>query len=239
LLESSALVLAGARFVQLHNDPAKRIGASLLNRRMGFQAHFLLVRRFCERRGHRDMGVGREVHELVERTVEGLGYELVDVERAGGGLLRVTLDTAASAGIRIEDCERASHQLTHVLTVEGVPYERLEVSSPGVDRPLRKARDFERFVGSRVDVRLREPHEGSRSLQGRLLGLAGEAGSERITLDVSVETNGLPAGGRRRGARKPRAGRNVAPVQVQAVEVALAEIERAKLVPELDFRSGR
>lgn len=189
-------------------------------------------------------GVGREVQELVERTVEGLGYELVDVERAGGGLLRVMLDTpAGGAGIRIEDCERASHQLTHVLTVEGVPYERLEVSSPGVDRPLRRARDFARFVGARIEVRLREARDGRRTLQGKLLGLAGESGGERITLDVNGDTNEVPAARRRRGARKSNATRRSepqdGPVEVRAMELALAEIERAKLVPDLDFRSGR
>lgn len=185
------------------------------------------------------VGVGREVQELVERTVEGLGYELVDVERAGGGLLRVTLDTTASSGIRIEDCERASHQLTHVLTVENVPYERLEVSSPGVDRPLRKPRDFERFSGARIEVRLREPRDGKRTLQGKLLGIAGEPGAERITLDVTE----VPAAGRQRGAGngagRKRAARQPAPAQQQVMEVALAELEKAKLVPELHFRSGR
>lgn len=179
------------------------------------------------------------MHELVERTLEGLGYELVDVERAGGGLLRVTLDRPASpatgAGIGIEDCERASHQLTHVLTVENVPYERLEVSSPGVDRPLRRARDYARFTGARVEVRLREARDGRRSLQGRLVALAGADGAERITLDVAE----VPPPKMRGRAARRGAGRAAQAAPAQLVEVALAEIERAKLVPELDFRSGR
>ena len=96
-------------------------------------------------------GVGAQLMQLVERTVEGLGYELVDVERAGGGLLRVTLDAPQTpGGIGLDDCERVSHQLTHLFAVEGVDYERLEVSSPGLDRRLTKARDFARFVGHRA-----------------------------------------------------------------------------------------
>ena len=88
---------------------------------------------------------------VVEQCVTGLGYELVDVEHGPGGLLRVFIDHPAAAvdddeaRIRIEDCERVSHQLSHLLTVEGIDYARLEVSSPGLDRPLKKVSDFERL----------------------------------------------------------------------------------------------
>ena len=85
--------------------------------------------------------------ELVERTVEGLGYEFVELERLARGLVRVTIDTTNEGGITLDDCERVSDQLTHLFTVENVPYERLEVSSPGVERPLKRARDWERFAG--------------------------------------------------------------------------------------------
>ena len=84
---------------------------------------------------------------LVKKTVEGLGYELVDVERLQRGLVRVTIDIERDGGISLEDCERVSDQLTHLFTVEDVSYERLEVSSPGVERPLKRARDWERFTG--------------------------------------------------------------------------------------------
>ena len=82
--------------------------------------------------------------EIVEATVEGLGYEFVEVERLARGLVRVTIDTEAEGGISLEDCERVSNQLTHVFTVEDVPYERLEVSSPGVERPLKRAKALPR-----------------------------------------------------------------------------------------------
>jgi len=90
------------------------------------QAHFFFV-----------VAVSR-VQELIERTVQGMGYELVELEFAGGGLLRVYIDRLEADPIRMEDCERVSHQLTHLLAVENIDYARLEVSSPGLDRPLNK-----------------------------------------------------------------------------------------------------
>lgn len=78
--------------------------------------------------------------ELIEKTVNGTGYDLVDFERADRGLFRVYIDflpaDAEKGNITVEDCEKVSHQLSHVLTVENMNYERLEVSSPGLDRPL-------------------------------------------------------------------------------------------------------
>ena len=174
--------------------------------------------------------------DLIERTVEGLGYELVDVERAGRGLLRVTLDAPGSARpITVEDCERVSHQLTHVFAVENVDYERLEVSSPGVDRPLRKARDFARFAGEQVQVELAEPRDGRRRLHARLLGIDGAAGREQLHLQLLVEAP------RRRGAdgKPARATRAKTWVEGEALDVALADVEKARLVPELEFRSKR
>ncbi len=103
---------------------------------------------------------------LVDKTVTGLGYEFVELERAGRGLLRVFIDH--SNGIGVEDCATVSHQLTRLFGVEEVPYERLEVSSPGLDRPLNKTADFERFLGREVKVKLRIPHAGQRNFLGRL-----------------------------------------------------------------------
>jgi ribosome maturation factor RimP len=173
---------------------------------------------------------------LIERTVEGLGYELVDVERVGRGLLRVTIDSPdAARPITVEDCERVSHQLTHLFAVEDVDYERLEVSSPGVDRPLRKVRDFERFAGEQVQVELAEPHDGRRRLFGRLLGVDGAAGQERLHLRLLVEA---PA--RRGPGGKPvRTARARTWIEGEALDVALADVEKARLVPVLEFRSKR
>ena len=94
------------------------------------------------------------LQEIVEQIVTGLGYELVELERSAGGTLRVTIDFpwtpedgADEKLINVEDCERVTRQLQYTLEVEAVEYKRLEVSSPGIDRPLKGERDFERFAG--------------------------------------------------------------------------------------------
>ena len=99
--------------------------------------------------------------DTIAQTVTGLGYDLVDVERTKGGLLRVTIDFPYVAGtelfINAEDCEKVTRQLVFVLEVEGAAYSRLEVSSPGIDRPLKTEKDFERFVGELIDLTLKAP----------------------------------------------------------------------------------
>jgi ribosome maturation factor RimP len=182
------------------------------------------------------------VAELIERTVEGLGYEFVEAERAGGGLLRVTLDAPqAAGGVCLDDCERVSRQLTRVLEVEGVDYSRLEVSSPGLDRRLAKARDFARFAGHQVQIELIEPLEGKRRLRGRLVGLAGESGAEqvRVELDDAVAPQSPKARGPRALAGKRTASKKAPAAPARVVEVALASIGKARLVPELQFGSKR
>ena len=156
---------------------------------------------------------------LIEKTVIGLGYELVDVERAEQGLLRVYIDfSAADAAekgpITVEDCATVSHQLSHVLTVENVNYERLEISSPGLDRPVRKLEDFVRFAGCEVIVKLRVAMPGTnnrKSFQGVLQEPAGEQ------LSLEFEGKDGPA----------------------LLEFTLADVDKARLVPQVDFRSRK
>jgi ribosome maturation factor RimP len=107
------------------------------------------------------------LQQIVEQTVSGLGYDLVEIERSAGGLLRITIDLpwepvhSDSAGleqfVNVEDCEKVNRQLQFALEVDGVHYNRLEVSSPGIDRPLRHVKDLERFVGHVVDITLKAP----------------------------------------------------------------------------------
>ena len=120
----------------------------------------------------------------VEPAVAGMGFELVDVQMSGGGkLLRVFIDKPG--GVSIDDCADVSRQLTRVLPVEGVDYERLEVSSPGLDRPLRKQGDFARFAGQKAEVRMRMPDaSGRRRFVGLLRGA--EAGS--VSMDIDGQT---------------------------------------------------
>ena len=108
-----------------------------------------------------------DLSSLLETTLAGLGYELVDMERSGKGrMMRVFIDKPG--GINLDDCAAVSHHLGRVLTVENVDYERLEVSSPGLDRPLKQERDFVRFAGQKARVKLRVPLEGQRNFVGVL-----------------------------------------------------------------------
>jgi ribosome maturation factor RimP len=120
-----------------------------------------------------------DLANLLERTLAGLGYELVDLERSGRGrLMRVFIDKPE--GINVDDCAAVSNHLARVLAVENVDYDRLEVSSPGLDRPLRKERDFARFSGQKARVKLRVAVEGQRNFTGILR----EAGAGKVGLEV-------------------------------------------------------
>lgn len=150
----------------------------------------------------------------VESTVTGLGYDLVDCERSPKGLLRVYIDRVANdpAGeyIVVEDCERVTRQLQHVLEVEGIPYERLEVSSPGLDRPLNKAADYARFAGQEIELTLKVPFQGRKKYKG-LLEALGE-GWRLVFNAGKVE---------------------------QALDFSLDEVKEARLVPVVDFKGRR
>jgi ribosome maturation factor RimP len=111
-----------------------------------------------------------ELQTLIEPTLVGMGYELVATERVGRGLLRVYIDSPN--GIGVEDCAKVSNQLTRLFMVEEVDYSRLEVSSPGLDRPLVKEVDFLRFAGEQAQIKLRLPTEaGRKKFVGRLVGV--------------------------------------------------------------------
>ncbi len=174
------------------------------------------------------------VRERIEPTVSGMGYELVEVQRAAQGLLRVTVDTTTPArAIGLDDCERISRQLTHLLAVEQIDYERLEVGSPGLDRRLLAPRDFIRFAGSLVQVQLKAPLQGRRRFQGRLLGLTGPAGAERALLQLAQAAD-RPAGAARPSGRG-REAEPAGPVE-PPLELPLADIEKARLIPQFNFK---
>ena len=143
-----------------------------------------------------------------------MGYELVELERAPGGLLRVYIDQP-DTGIAIEDCEKVSRQLTHVLTVENVDYERLEVSSPGLDRPLKKLADYVRFAGEEARVTLRLPIDGRKNFVGILQPPTGEPGAEKIGLEF--ESKDGPA----------------------LLEFTVSDVDKARLVPVIDFKGNQ
>jgi ribosome maturation factor RimP len=116
---------------------------------------------------------------LLEKTLAGLRFELVDIELSrSGGMIRVFIDRAG--GVTVEDCAAVSNHLTRLFAVEEVEYSRLEVSSPGLDRPLRQPRDFRRFAGERVHVRMRVPVDGRKNFVGVLRG----ASDAQVELEV-------------------------------------------------------
>lgn len=143
---------------------------------MGVSAHFLFV----------DPNVRPD--DWLESTLAGLGYELVDVERSRGGLVRLFIDRPG--GISVDDCARVSNHLTRLFAVEGVDYDRLEVSSPGLDRVVRRLGDFARFSGLKASVRLKLPRGGRRRLEGRLAGVEGDC----VLVDVDGTRWSVPVG---------------------------------------------
>ena len=114
----------------------------------------------------------------LRNTLEGLGYELVDLETSRSGLMRVFIDTPA--GITVKDCERVSRHLTQAFAVEDVDYERLEVSSPGLDRPIKRLEDYRRFAGRDASIRLKLPRNGQRRFEGRLAGVE----DDRVLMEI-------------------------------------------------------
>ena len=123
-----------------------------------------------------------DLYGLIDKTVTQLGYELVDLEVSNRGkLLRLFIDKPE--GITIDDCVLVSNQLGNVLAVENdIDYDRLEVSSPGLDRVLKKEADFIKFVDAKASIKLRMPMEGRKNFVGVLKGL--------VDGNVSIEVEG-------------------------------------------------
>jgi len=144
--------------------------------------------------------------------VTGLGYDLVDCERSAGGLLRVYIDKLADQAalgelISVDDCERVTRQLQYVLEVENASYERLEVSSPGLDRPLKKPADYARFAGQEVQVTLRVAFQGRKKYKGEL---SAEGEGWRLVFNDGKGD--------------------------QALDFSLEEVREARLVPAVNFK---
>lgn len=112
-----------------------------------------------------------KINTILENVVPGLGYELVDVIVSPAKLVQVFMDKPG--GVTIDDCQVVSDHLTKLFLVEDIDYNRLEVSSPGVERPLKKITDYDRFSGSEVKIRLHEAVNGQKTYQGKILGTEG------------------------------------------------------------------
>lgn len=184
--------------------------------------------------------------DIVRQIVVGLGYDLVELERSAGGLLRVTIDLPwgqAAAGavqdeqfVTVEDCEKVTRQLQFALEVEGTAYSRLEVSSPGIDRPLRHEADFERFAGQVIDITLREPigvagagvvNAKRKKFRGTLERIAEVQGAAHWQIVWSEAPAIKP--GQKVSKKRP------AP-PLQAMGFALDELKEARLAPIVSFK---
>lgn len=155
---------------------------------------------------------------IIEANAHDLGYELVDLELAQGGLLRVFIDfPSGDRLISIADCEALSNQLVHALPVEGIDFERLEVSSPGMDRRLSRHAHFVRFAGETVKARLRRPVNGQRNFEGLL----------ELIAEPVAGSPGAPT------YRIAFAGRGGEPM---ALDFCLDDVDQVRLVPQYSFK---
>ena len=203
------------------------------------------------------------VQEIVEQTVIGLGYDLVEIERSAGGLLRITLDLpwaglgAPEQFVTVEDCEKVTRQLQFALEVDGAEYKRLEVSSPGIDRPLKRQQDFQRFVGQVIDLTLKAPigdaaagavNANRKKFRGVLEAVVQTAEQTAVqAVSQADAAEGIPGGKavqwqitwrEERTGLKP--GQKVShkrpPEPLQVMVFDLAELREARLAPIVNFR---
>lgn len=182
------------------------------------------------------------LQQTIDDTVRGLGFELVELERSAGGLLRVTIDHPWSSAqplerpVTVDDCERVTRQLQYVLEVENVDYKRLEVSSPGIDRPLRHAQDFARFAGELVDLVLKAPigaeaaagqvSANRKKFRGMLQRGEGDAW-QIVWRDEPVAKPGQRVSAKRK------------PAPEQVMSFTLDELQSARLAPVVDFKGRK
>ncbi len=188
------------------------------------------------------------LQDIVQQTVIGLGLDLVEIERSAGGLLRITIDLPWDANlpeqfVNVEDCEKVTRQLQYALEVEEVEYKRLEVSSPGIDRPLRHNLDLQRFAGQVIDITLKEPVGDAFSKAAEAAGLGVIAPNRkkfRGTLEAT-ETGGWQIVWSDEPVVKPgaRVSKKRVPAPLNALGFTFDELRDARLAPIVDFKGRR
>lgn len=185
------------------------------------------------------------LQEIVEQIVGGLNYDLVEINRSAGGLLRITIDlpwTPELAGIEqfvtVEDCEKVTRQLQFTLEVEAIEYSRLEVSSPGIDRPLRHEQDFERFVGQVIDLILKAPMGAAaagqvsasrKKFRGTLERVVQAEGAAHVVWQIVWSDEPAPKPGQKVSKKR-------VPAPLQALGFTLDELKEARLAPLVSFK---
>jgi ribosome maturation factor RimP len=181
--------------------------------------------------------------DTIAQTVTGLGFDLVDLERSAGGLLRVTIDlpwqepqpgevAAEQQFVTVEDCESVTRQLQYLLEVEGLDYRRLEVGSPGIDRPLRHEADYRRFVGQVVDLTLKAPIGPTGG------AVAANRKKFRGTLERSADGLAWQLVWSDEPPVKPgqRVSKKRLAAPLQAMVFSLDEVQQARLAPIVNFK---
>lgn len=183
------------------------------------------------------------LQQIVEQTVTGLGYDLVEIERTAGGLLRITIDLPWQAPVEgapvlpeqfvtVEDCEKVTRQLQFALEVDGIEYARLEISSPGIDRLLRHEQDFIRFNGALIDLTLKEAigsaaggqvNANRKKFRGTL-ERTDEGGWQIVWSDEPPVKPGV------------RVSKKREPAPLQALGFTLDELREARLAPIVNFK---
>ncbi|HBN73603.1 MAG TPA: ribosome maturation factor [Sutterella sp.] len=182
-----------------------------------------------------------EIARIAQDAVEGLGYAFVEFERLSRGLLRVTIDSEKQGGVGVDDCERVSDQLTRLFAVEEIDFERLEIASPGVDRPLKRLADWTRFIGRVAHVELFEPlyasglpEAGRRKFDGKILSV--DENDEMIEFSIEeIPFARTPS----EAARAKKLKGKVPAVVPVSVRFPFADVDRANLIAQLDFKGNK
>lgn len=204
---------------------------------------FFLAERFSHRFNTRQQTHKMAWQDTVAQTVTGLGFDLVDLERSAGGLLRVTIDlpwqppvegapVMPDQFVTVEDCETVTRQLQYLLEVEAVDYRRLEVGSPGIDRPLRTENDFLRFAGQVVDITLKAPIGATGT------DVAANRKKFRGTLERAEDGQQWQIVWSDEPAPKPgqRVSKKRVPAPLQALTFQLSDLQQARLAPLVNFK---
>ena len=165
-------------------------------------------------------------HEIVARSVTGLGYELVDFEHSARGVMRVFIDKPA--GIGVEDCANVSNHLTRVFAVENIEFERLEVSSPGLDRALKTLSNYQQYLGRAVKVRLNTLVDGRKRFDGVIEALEGET----IIFGIAEDEDATGSVAKPKSVKKPKLAGTPSSGR-KKISVAFVNIDKTRLIPEI------
>lgn len=123
-----------------------------------------------------------KIQKILEETIPGLGFELVDIEITPAKIIRVFIDK--DGGLSVEDCADVSNHLSKVFLVEEIDYNRLEISSPGLERPLKKIQDYAKFVGRLAKIKTHDAINNQKVFQGHIDNVNGD----NITLKLDDES---------------------------------------------------